>query len=289
MSPSRRSRASRRAPITRPQPRRSPGGLRTLLLVAAGWYIVAYLVVALLRISYPFELEWLEGIALQHVRRVLAGQPIYVAPTLAFVPLNYTPLYFEVGAAVSRMVGPGFFALRLVSFVASIAIFALLFDLARRESGSRAAGWLAVGLFAGAYRLGGAWLDVARADSLYLALVLAGVWALRADRSPLRSSLLAALAFALAFSAKQSALPVVGRLVLWLLIREPRRGVPLAVLLAIAVAATAVFLDRQSGGWFRYYAFDVARRHPMSPSLFWAFPFHDLRPFVPAIALIVWM
>ncbi len=290
MTSGRRSRASRRASVAPPPPRRPlANGLRTLLVIGASWYVAAYLGVALLRISYPFELEWLEGAALQLVRRVLAGQPIYVAPSVAFVGLNYTPLYFQVSAAFARVVGTGFLALRLVSFAASIAIFALLFDVVRRETRSRSAAWLAVGLFAAAYRLGGAWLDVARSDALYLAFVLAGAWALRADPQPSRSALLGALAFALAFATKQSAVVVVAPLLLWLLIRDPRRGVPLAVSVALAILGTVLVLDAQSGGWFRYYVFGAARRFAMSPSLFWLFPLHDLRPFIPILAAIAWM
>ncbi len=50
--------------------------LRRVLVIAALLYPVTYVVVALLRLSYPFELEWLEGLALEHVGRIVAGQPI---------------------------------------------------------------------------------------------------------------------------------------------------------------------------------------------------------------------
>jgi hypothetical protein len=289
MTSRRPSRSSRRAAApTRARANPMESTLRGLLMAGAAWYVAAYLVVAILRMRYPFELEWLEGVVLEHVRRLLSGQSIYVPPSLAFVPLNYTPLYFVLSAALARILGLSLSTLRLVSFLGSLGSFALLFALVFRETRSRAAGWVAIGLFAGAYRLGGAWLDVARADSLYLAFVLAGVVILRADPSVVRAPLLAALAFSLGFATKQSAVVVVAPLILWLVIREPRRGWTLAVALAAMVAGTVLWLDRGSGGWFHYYAFDVARRHPMSFSRLGAFPLHDLRPFVPSIAVVVW-
>src|SRR5262249_52665499 len=98
---------------TLPEPPRFAGrfdsALQWLIVVVAGYYLLAYLVVAVMRMGYPFELEWLEGITLEHVRRILAGQPIYVAPSLSFVPLNYTPLFFQVSAGVAAVLGPSLF------------------------------------------------------------------------------------------------------------------------------------------------------------------------------------
>ena len=43
---------------------------------------------------------------MQAVRRILNAQPLYVAPSLDYVPTLYTPLYFYVAALVARAVGP---------------------------------------------------------------------------------------------------------------------------------------------------------------------------------------
>jgi 4-amino-4-deoxy-L-arabinose transferase-like glycosyltransferase len=48
--------------------------------------------------------------------RVLQHQPLYVPPQIAFIPFEYPPLYFWVSALVAKIVGIGFFPLRLVSF-----------------------------------------------------------------------------------------------------------------------------------------------------------------------------
>ena len=62
-----------------------------------------------LRARYPFELEWMEGGVLDHVRVVLSGQPLYRAPSVEFTPFIYTPFYYAVCAALARVFGVGFF------------------------------------------------------------------------------------------------------------------------------------------------------------------------------------
>jgi hypothetical protein len=53
---------------------------------AAVGYLAVYVAIALLRIRYPFDLEWMEGALIDHVRRIVDGQPIYVGPSLDFIP-----------------------------------------------------------------------------------------------------------------------------------------------------------------------------------------------------------
>ena len=65
--------------------------------------MLTFVAIALLRIGYPFELEWMEGSMVAHIARVVAGQPLYVSPTLAFTPFAYPPLYFEVSALFARI------------------------------------------------------------------------------------------------------------------------------------------------------------------------------------------
>ena len=76
-----------------------------LAVVVAVLHCLLFLTVVLLRIRYPYELEWIEGGILQHVQRVVAGKPLYVPPTLEWTPLIYGPLYYYVSAAAVRAMG----------------------------------------------------------------------------------------------------------------------------------------------------------------------------------------
>ena len=80
--------------------------------------------VALARLGHPYELEWIEGGMRDVVRRALAGQPLYGAPTIEYVPFLYPPLYFHAAALVARITGEGFVALRAVSLAATLGSLA---------------------------------------------------------------------------------------------------------------------------------------------------------------------
>ena len=99
---------------------------RGLVVVASLAPTAVYLYVALHRIGYPYELEWLEGGAVEIVRRVAEGQAIYVQPSVHYVPYPYTPLYFWVSGALAHVTGVGFLPLRLVSLLSSLGCCAVL-------------------------------------------------------------------------------------------------------------------------------------------------------------------
>src|SRR5262245_48143880 len=168
------------------QTRLRPPSARFVIAVVAGMFIVMYVIVALLRLRYPYELEWIEGGMVNHVAQLRGGQSLYRAPSLTFTPDIYTPLYFVVAAVVSFVTGTGFVALRLVSLLASLVLLAAIAKLAHRETKDPVAGLIAAGLFAACYRISGAWLDIAREDTLCLALLFCGLVVARDARTTRR-------------------------------------------------------------------------------------------------------
>ncbi len=252
----------------------------TLLIGAGGAYVLAYLFVAFSRMGYPFELEWMEGGMVDHVRRVLSGLPVYAKPSIEFVSFLYPPLYYEAAAVFAFVLGPGFLPLRLLSFVSSIGVFVLLFQIVRRESGSVLAGAVAVGLFAATYDRVGGWFDIARLDSFYLMLLLGGVSVLRTSRSAWGASAAGVLLSA-AFLTKQSALVIVAPLLLYCVVAELRRAPWFAGTLALGMGGVSFLLDRSSAGWFHYYCFTLPSRHPRIDGGPAAFFTADLLPALP--------
>ena len=113
------------------------------------------------------------------MHRILAGQQLYPAPSVGYVPDGYPPLYFAVSAAAPGVLGPSYLPLRLVSLVSSLACFALLGRLVQRETGSTTAGIAAAGMLAATYFVTGTWFDVGRVDSLFLALSVGALYAAR--------------------------------------------------------------------------------------------------------------
>jgi hypothetical protein len=247
--------------------RPSPEFLGVLAIVLGVAHLAVVAFVAAARLGHPFELDWLEGAVLEQVFRVRAGQPLYVAPTLDYVPLNYPPLFYWASAAASWLVGPSFAAMRLVSVLSAACVLVLAGWLVARETGRRAAGWLTAGLIAAGHHLAEGWLDIGRGDSLHLALLLGGVCAYRFGAPHLGPAVLAGVLWGLAFLTKQSTPVALVFVFAWILFREFRRGLTAIVVFAVFASVAWLALDAAHGGWFRYYAFDVPRKFPLDPAL----------------------
>jgi hypothetical protein len=275
--------------------RRSTGewaarALRFGLLAAAAAFLGMYVVVALLRMRYPFELEWMEGGVVDHVRWILSGRPLYGPPSLDFVPYMYTPLYFYLGALVSKVTGAGFAPLRGLSLAASLGCFAMLFLLIRRETGSGFSGFVGAGLFAATYPLSGYWFDIARPDSLLLLLVLSVVYVVRLHPQPLPLLLGGALAW-VAFLAKQSAAPLLAAVPLAAVVNYGRRSLFLIGGALISFLAGNWLLDRAYHGWFSYYVIDLPRGTMVSQWRVVGFWVSELLPslFIAVLIAALWL
>jgi hypothetical protein len=252
--------------------------LRTLSAVGAGVYIALLVVLVALRVGYPFELEWLEGAMVDHVRTILSGAPLYAKPSLTFIPLTYTPLYFYLAAALSKLIGVGFLPLRLVSIAASAGVLVMLFRIASREADDMRAGVLAAGLFAAMFGWTDGWLDLARNDSLFLLLALVAIYLLRWQESP-AAYVGAGVLLSLSFLVKQTGLVVAIPLALFCAWRGWLAFACFSATVAAIVSGTTLVLDRIFDGWYLYYVRDVPAQHPLAMEMIWGFwRFDVLRP-----------
>lgn len=238
------------------------GGIAAVSVLAV---VVVLWLAVFKRMNYPFELEVLENAMVCHVERVMEGKPLYAVPSLEFAPLMYTPFYYYVAAAVARVTELDFRALRLVSILASLAAFTGIYLIVRRRTSSAVFGIIAVGLFAAMYRVGGAWYDVGRVDSLFTACVVLGIFAAQ-SRRPAVGGVVAPLLFYVAFMTKQSGLGLGLMLGLHALVFRPKpaRWLFLTVF-GGAVLVTFVAMNGATDGWFNYYVFWQVATQPVEP------------------------
>ncbi len=251
----------------RPGPRQPEELILALLAVLP---IALYIWGALSRVWFPFELEWMEGAIWQQVRAVAQGLPLYSAPSPEQVGLIYPPLYFWLGNLAWSLLGEGFGALRLISFGSSLIVFGLLFQIVRRETGLTLDGLLAAGLFAACYPASGAWLDLARVDSLFLALILGGFYLARRAWGFGRSAA-AGLCFLLAAATKQTAVIIWAPTVTLLFWTRP--GVRLGLILGLVLPGIAFFFAIYSQEWWWFYLVELPAGHAIRPGMllgFWA-------------------
>ncbi|MGD0879466.1 MAG: glycosyltransferase family 39 protein [Anaerolineales bacterium] len=233
-----------------------PQILRVALFCVAVAYLVIYLWMVYFRIRYPFDLEWIEGGMVNQVQRLIHGQAMYVAPAINYVPFLYPPVYFYSSALAALIFGIGFFPLRLVSFLASLVSFTTIFLIVRNETNNWWVALLSTGLFAATFRVTGAWLDVARVDSLFLALWLAFVYFVRGRKSAWLAMLTGLLA-ALAYLTKQTALIACLPILVYLFWCNWKFALICLGTAALTIGITTLVMNFASAGWYSYYVFGL--------------------------------
>lgn len=234
-----------------------------LVVAAAVVFAAMYFFTALPRIAYPFDLDFEEDSVLMEAVRFAQGQAVYVPPNAVFNPHVYMPLYFWVSGLLVKLMGASLTPLRLLSFASILVTAGLIFYIARRETGQN---WIAVacaGLFLGGYRINGFWYELARVDSLFIALMVSGlalgIYA-KGDRARL---VLSALVLALAFFTKQTGGFIGVGLGLYLLLIAGRRAFWFIIPFALFALVPLFTLNAATGGWFFYHIFFIGSADPI--------------------------
>ena len=133
---------------------------------------------------------------------------------------------------------------------------ALIFLFVVRETRDRGWALVAASLFAATYKLGDAWLDLARIDSLFLLLILLFAYLIRFH--PNRTAYaLAALVLLLAMLTKQSALLIALPILAYAVLFEKRSWPWLLGPAAALVGGSLWLLNALHHGWYNYYIFDL--------------------------------
>jgi len=249
-----------------------PQILRVALFSIAVAYLVIYLWMVYYRIRYPFDLEWIEGGMVNQVLRLIHGQGMYVAPTLSYVPFLYPPVYFYFSALASLIFGIGLFPLRLVSFLASLVSFTVIFLIVHHETKNWWVAILSTGLFAATFRVTGAWLDIARVDSLFLALYLLFIYFVMGRKSSGVAVLTGILA-ALAYLTKQTALIACAPILVYLFWCNWKFALICLATATLTIGITTLVMNFVSTGWYSYYVFGLLSQQtewlPLEFLTFW--------------------
>ena len=253
------------------------------VIACAALYQLALLVIAIAgRVSYPYDLEWMEGGLLHHAQRLQQGHGIYAPPSVDFIPYLYTPLYPAVLAMLGKIFGLGYTLGRVVSVLSLVAI-AIVASLSiaspRYRHAARGPAWagvvLALGLFAATYPYMEAWFDLVRADTMFLFLVTAGLaaaatWSTEGTgwRGEARISAVATI-LVLAFFAKQTGIFYVGLGAAIIAARAPRRVPTYLITSTILGVGGCSIANVASDGWFWIYIQKIHRAHDFNMPRFW--------------------
>ncbi|MBN1264359.1 MAG: glycosyltransferase family 39 protein [Anaerolineales bacterium] len=256
-----------------------------LVFVLASAFILLFLGTALARLTYPYELEWMEGAMVDGVLRLLEGKQLYVQPSIEYIPFIYPPLYFYLSAAVSLLISPGFLPMRLVSILSTLGTLILVHRITSRETNSCGWGLAAAGLYAATYAQVDAWFDISRVDPLAILLLLGAVYLIRFHNS-IPAGISAGLLLSLAFLTKQASLVAAMPLLLYWFLqkRSPTRWSLPLTFLGISAAGLLLF-SILTDGWFFYYTFSLPGQHPILPEMLCRFWIDLLKPMAIAAML----
>jgi len=233
---------------------RALGFLLCVLALAAS---ALYLRFAFAHLRYPGELDYIEGVMLDHVVRLVEGKPLYVAPSAAFITLAYMPGYTFVVSLLARVLGVSFFTGRLVSVAGSLTSAFLVGFIVRRETRDWTFAIAATGLYLMGYGLaGGGHYDVSRPDSLMLAMSLLAFTLLRFTTKPL-PAVAAALLLVCAFFTKQHAVWFGLAALVHLALNDRSRLAAFALPWAAGCAGGYALLSAALGPWFSYYTWNL--------------------------------
>ena len=237
--------------------------------------------VFLSRLTYPLDLEWMEGGTLTHAMRLSRGEPIYAQPSVDFVSFLYTPLYPAVLALLSKVFGLSYALGRAVSILAFTGALAVLVaavrDVARRHeleelrAAGVAAGLLGAAAVCLAFPFCGAFYDLVRCDSLWLFLVSAGLLACAPRDGSTRRLALGALLLALAFFTKQTAAPFMVAATASVALTSGLRPALLFGTVAFGSAAAGIAVAQYlTEGWFWIYVYRLHQGHAIQPARIWS-------------------
>ncbi len=233
---------------------------QNLIIGFSIYYILSFIVTAILRLNFPFDLEWMEGGMVEHVFRLINGQDIYTAPSLQFISYIYTPVYFYLSALIANIVGMGYLPLRLVSFVSTLVAFYFIYLIVTKETKNVKLGIISVGLFAATYGVSGFWFDLARVDSLFLVLFIIAFYLLRFHDN-IFSYVLAGIFASLSFLTKQTSIIFAIPIIIYLLIYKTKKSWFFIIPYVFIVAFVCYYINWQSHGWFKFWLFELPTEH----------------------------
>lgn len=251
-----------------------PLALWTVCLGGAALYAYVFVRIAVRRVPYPFEIEAGEGGMLDQLHQILAGHPLYAAPTLQYASNIYPPLYSYVSVLFALALGDTFTPMRFISVLSTVGSAALIYATVARETGHRRSALLGAGFYLASFQVTGAWMDNARVDSFALFLLLATVYVVRFYPHN-GGTLVAAGLGLLDLETKQTGALLLAVLALYLLLARGWRSfalfsVPLAALYGVAhLTLNAIYQ-----GWYSYYVFFLPSRHTLQDAAvnnFWPF------------------
>ena len=250
---------------------RVTSALEIAAAVLAVLFLLGFVVIAALRLPFPFEISWSESAMASMVAARMLGTPLYVAPSLFNASsCVYPPFFADLSALVARLLpfdghSVFFLPMRLVSVVSCAGTFiGALWVLRARKRLTWKMAFALAAIFPASYGRLEFWYDNARVDSLFVLLLFISA-ALLLEGESLWSAALAGVCGALATLTKQPGLVLMGLAGLHTVLVKRRYGRVAAFVLAFSCSIVGYLLLTGDllNPLFYFWMFKVAGSRPL--------------------------
>ncbi len=191
-------------------------GLEFAAVLLALVFLAAFVVLAVMRMLYPFEISWSESAIASMTIQRLRGAPVYGVPSIFDGACSiYPSFYFDSSALLSHVLHTGragvpFLPMRLLSIISLLLTLGALVWLLRWRKGMSWKMAFALGaILPATYGRMDFWYDNARVDSLFVLLLFIST-AILLECGGLGSAALAGLFGGLSTLTKQPAIVLLG-------------------------------------------------------------------------------
>lgn len=221
------------------------------------YFVCSYLFIVINRITYPFELEWMEGGTLMHIKKLVEGLDIYTSPSIDFIPAIYTPFYYYISKIAVSIWGFNFFSIRMISFISSILILFNIYLITLEIIKDKTFSFIAVSFFIASFNASGSWLDIGRVDSLAYFLLTSGFYMVL-KKKLISVAVIAPIIFILAYLTKQNILIFALGAIFFIYYFDKRACIYFTIVFLCGLLITHLLYDIFTDGWFSYYTLTLS-------------------------------
>lgn len=219
---------------------------------------IAFLFYSALVVSFPYTIDYGEGVVLDRAMAIVDGHPIYRRDLAdpPYIVTNYTPLYILCLVPIVKLGGPsvGLVGGRLLSLACSVLSALMLGLIVKDHTGDRIAAWGSALTFL-AMPFTVQWSALLRVDMLALMLSVAGLYVVSRWHQSVWAIICTGLLFTAAVFTRQSsglAAPLAAFVWIW-----HRSGIRRALVLATATGTfglgALMLADALTNGGFTYH------------------------------------
>jgi hypothetical protein len=265
--------------------------LAVALAAPALWQLWLVIRIYAARVTYPWDIEWLESSALYEAYRISNFQRTYGPPSQGFLPLFHPPGYLYAVALLGRLTRVDYAMARTLTFsffvMAVVVVVGVFWRHQRNRIEGTTAGLLAIGCAGAGVPMTMGFYDLVRADTMAWALCMLA--AALAEPVKLKPGRIALLSVVMTIALYTRLLTVF--LILWIhifvLVRHKKSGFSLALVTSSLCGLVLVALQFGSQGWFWIYVVGSLQEHIIQ---FERFPmgiklFLEYAPFAAALPL----